>query len=567
MPYIRKSLFLAALILLLLHPITPALACSGGGNIPLQDRIEASDYVAKVRVVETDEVGRNVIVEVESYLSGEAGPSHLFIGGMPPSHVQRTLIDRAPSEECGGYKGAFDELHIGDTFYAVLAHTPLGKYYGVPEVLFNADFIQFPTPDSTVFVVFPDGEFDDSVTEPEFLDIVADITGSSPLPPLPDSPYPARSPLLITTQSGADYLLPLDGGEPLLITEQVLSDVILSGYMARTPWSMWGERLFPLLASCPDMDCFALHPLNTAFLPGEDRILLTWGREGELVGQQILVSPAAEAAAVWNGDTLNVYLLRTFIPFLHYRQPSDNPFPDVTEVPYLLGGINLDSAEDAPIGSAYAAWSPDARLLAYSDAQSLWLWDALGGESPRLLLPTEGGSIPYARYFSPGGRYLAVTAGDRAYNLDLISGGEHPDGQFSSDDRLLLALRPAETPGFYDLAIQQMTPPGEYVPFGEGVTVRQAEWLEDGWFLTVQCLEQELSTCRVLPMKVTGETHPDGKGGTLTYPGTSFVVEDGSIATLVNGDTITFNGTLLDLALDSPIARIRWMPTLFYHRR
>lgn len=550
------ALLLIPLLWVLAQPLAVVQACSGGGNTPLEARIAQADYVSKVRVIETDDVGQNAFVQVERYLVGGTGPQILFLSGDTPPGIQRGRIDKNPTDECGSY---IDDLKRGDIFYAILKRSADGTYHGIGEIPYYTDFFRFPSPDSQVNVYLK-GTASETLTEPQFVQAIAEISGETATDPKADSITPTEAPLVITTTSGADYLLPLDGRHLAPITEPLLQDVVLAGYMARSPNSMWGERLYNDLPLCPDIDCFVFHPLNTAFLPGDDRILLTWGWDdaSELTGQSLLVSPAADAAAIWNDDTLSVYLLHYAISYI---EPQELEY-----VPQLMGSVPLKTGNNIKADSHHAAWSSDSRQLAYSDADGLWLWDALGGGEPRLIIPAQADVIPYARYFSPHGRYLAVTAGDRLYNLDLVSGDELDDGFFSSDDRLLLALSPTQSVGFYNFSLQQFAPPDRYAPFVNGTTVRQAAWLDDGWFLMVQCAEPNTTPCHILPMNIDGSLLYDDTGNVLTYPGYSFDLAGNSYAAIVDAHTINFNGTVLDLSatLDGDIAMIRFLPSFFY---
>ncbi|MEO8610921.1 MAG: hypothetical protein ABI690_23695 [Chloroflexota bacterium] len=548
------ALLFIPLLWLLVQPMAVVQACSGGGNTPFEDRIKLADYVAKVRVIQTDDVGQNAFVQVERYLVGGPGPQILFLQGETASVIQRARIDRNFTGEC---LASFDDLNVGDVFYAILKRSANGTYHGISEIPFYIDFFRFPKADSQVSLYIK-GVANSMLNESQFVRLVGEISGQRSALPNLDSINPTEAPLVVTTISSADYLLPLDGRRFAPITEDLLEKVVLVGYMSRNPYIEYGGRLAHAISQCPDIDCIAFHPLNTAFLPGDDRILLNWSDTSQLTGQAVLLSPAADAAAVWNHDTLNIYLLRYAIPYI---EP-----PDLEQIPQLIGSVQLKTGNDTVADAHHAAWSPDSRQFAYSDAAGLWLWDALGGGEPRLLILAQTGFIPYARYFSPRGRYLAVTAGDRLYNLDLISGDELADGNFSSDDRLLLALTPTQSDGFYRVIIQQFAPPDQYSPLH--VIVHQAAWLTDGWFLTVQCDEPKLDSCDMLPMNIDDSLRYNDEGNVLTYPGYSFDLVGNSYAAIVDAHTINFNGTRLDLSatLDSDIATIRFLPSLFYRR-
>jgi hypothetical protein len=543
-------------ILLTIAQVSPVLACSGGGSIPLSDRVEAADYVVRATVIDADDFRQNVILHVEQYLKGGAGPEYLFLAGANPALIQRAYIDRNSSNDCIFGQ---ETLALGDNFYAILRQYTDGGYFQLGETAFGSDFYFFPTPESTVNV-YLQGMQSDTVSESQFVNLITELSGETSSLPLTDSVYPAHSPLIITTSTGTDYLLPLDGSEPVEITQEILESVVLERYMSHSPYSYWGERLYFALPDCPDIDCFtfAVSGLNTAFQPDDNRILLTWGWEAELQGQEILFSPQAETAAVWNGNNLNVYLLRYPLSWAEPYGLEDNP--------QLIGTVPLNIAEDVPIGANYAVWSPDARTFVYSDTDGLWAWDALASESPRLLIPTVDNIIPYARYFSPQGRYLAVTAGDEHYNLDLISGGEFPNGVFSSDDRLLLALTPSvDIPELYTFSVEQIAPSASYIPFIEGTFVREAVWINNREFAAVSCVpEQALDSCDFLITNINGGIQLRG-GEPLIYHGYSVVVQDEAFAAIVDRNTLLFNGTEINLTLDGDITSIRWLPSLFYH--
>jgi hypothetical protein len=69
-------------------------------------------------------------------------------------------------------------------------------------------------------------------------------------------------------------------------------------------------------------------------------------------------------------------------------------------------------------------------------------------------------------------------------------------------------------------------------------------------------------------MNIDGSLRYNDQGNVLTYDGYSFDLAGNSYAAIVDAYTINFNGTRLDLSasLDSDIAAIRFLPSLFYRR-
>ncbi|NJL54891.1 hypothetical protein HC928_06655 [bacterium] len=143
----------------------------------------------------------------------------------------------------------------------------------------------------------------------------------------------------------------------------------------------------------------------------------------------------------------------------------------------MVNSITAGNSIDYPI-----AWSPDGRLMAFSTDEGLWLWDALMADfPPQMLMPTET-TVPTARYFSPQGRYLAVTNGTRRYNLDMITNQELPDGYVSPDDRTLLIFDTAAD-GPTTLEIAYLAPGIRRFDYEAGVEFFEVAWINDVQFL------------------------------------------------------------------------------------
>lgn len=110
------------------------------------------------------------------------------------------------------------------------------------------------------------------------------------------------------------------------------------------------------------------------------------------------------------------------------------------------------------------------------------VWDALTiGQLPQLLIPTAE-SVPVVRYFSPRGRYVAVTAGSRHFNIDLVTRTEMPDGVVSPDDRVLLAhdMVSAEPSSLDVIYLAPGPRQFEYYP---EVNYRHVQWIDNEHFV------------------------------------------------------------------------------------
>src|SRR5690606_9250914 len=282
-------------------------------------------------------------------------------------------------------------------------------------------------------------------------------------------------------------------------------------------------------------------------------------------GQAFLFSATGEAIAIWNDNRLELYTLG-------WQKASQN-FREVV----LLNTVALAANGDTP--PYQASWTPDGRMIAFSDADGLWLLDVYDEQSkPSLLLPADGSVIPLALGFSPLGRYVQVDRGGERLTLDTVSGNVVPDGLVSPDERVLLAFDPqAEA---VDLALCFLAPVRACNESLFGTIVRtgpddsdvfnrltQVMWRTPTSYIYAACERDEPERC------VVDEVHSDHYGG---HWNSDFAWSEGymfdyfksgdSLAIVQADYTLLIDGSEYDLSvsLDSPIVRINWLPSLFY---
>jgi hypothetical protein len=233
-----------------------------------------------------------------------------------------------------------------------------------------------------------------------------------------------------------------------------------------------------------------------------------------------------------------------------------------------------------PFSPGAAAWTPDGRMLAYTDSHGLWLWDVFTeGVSRRLIVPrltNWDDPLPYARYFSAGGRYLAVQRGERRYTLDVVNLDEYPDGIVSPDERRLLAFDTRSSsfdPILYYLPLQGRARDVTNIWISD---IQQVEWDGNYYFLHANCykagfyyVSEVEREWRDTWCQVSSTTIDPIGGSQLKAEGFAFDYDPvtDSLATIIDKTRITLNGTEYDLApyLDSPIVDIQWLPPLFYY--
>ena len=475
-------------------------ACSGGAPLTVSGLLKYSDYAIEATVTETDDVGQNVILQVERYLSGGQGSQYLVLKGKDPIFVNYTLAGRSSGGDC---LGLYPSFRAGDRFYTFVSRNLDGSY-SLIFTLFNSPYYAFRELDSTVEVFLEGSQIegdDDSddyadrnmgkkVDETEFVAIIEEWSGESPVAPIPDSPYPLKAPVMISTNDDNQnlYMLPVDWKEPVPLTPEMLD-------LANHP--MWGFG-FSDAGRCDANGCMQISPdnLNIA-VQGGNEIRFTWGHTVE--GQDALFSNPSDTVAVWNQCDLAAFT--TGYPRLGQDWYELEQIASVTLTASDQGGC---------LSLHQGAWSPDGRILAFSDADGLWLWDVYSESIPERLITSED-TIPLARYFSPLGRYLAVSQGDTHYTIDVMTGLQFPDGVISPDDRILLKYDTASRSS--DLEICSLTPfhcqdargmyvetfnnLGERTRLYESQKISKVTWLDQSKFFALSCIPDEPDQCSI----------------------------------------------------------------------
>lgn len=545
--------------------ISPAFACSGGAPLTISSLLENSDYLVKAHPVEIDDAGQNYVLQVESYLAGGAGPEFLLYSQLDPLLVQYIYDGRSSGGDCLALRGSLD---FGDTIYAFLSRTPQG-YYRALSTFFEPQIHYGESGEVYVrdrHTLTPNVE-EITLTESEFADLISQETGDNPVPPLENEPYPRKAPLIITTTSGQGYFLPIDMLSPIEFTPEFLSELEennpLNAYGVREPYAYFSQ--------CQAGECvqFAPDGANIAIQNEDETITLI---DARVNGQASLFSSTSDAIAVWQECFLTVYSLG--IPRLGQAWSE----PEVVNV----ASLNFDIQARCTDYANLAAWSPDGRLLAFSDNAGLWLWDVFTfNEAPELLIATENETMPLARYFSPMGRYLAVMVQGENQTLDLVSGDFYPDGVISPDDRLLVNFDSvADT---FSAQICSFTPYScEILPAdmyyaildetdGEVAHMYSINqpvstfWLSDRELLFFACSREDEEICgyfRWLKSFVIGwYARLLSEGYAHDYD-----AANDSLAIVQDANTLYINGDIIDFSdvLDSEIVSVEWSYSLFY---
>ncbi len=560
---IRAGILSLIVLLLVAVPVSPVSACtSAPWNDLLPQLVKSSDVVVIGQYVQLDDANANGIFRVQIYLDG-SGSEYLVINASDLRGIENSLYVHR-NFPCGLFSPAY--LSTSGTSIYFLNRQEDGIY--------TVEYpLYFPDTDSTTTVF----NGDEALYAPNISGPIDQITsqiGHAPQPPNTDASYPRITPVLITTISGKHYLLPVDRVELIPIADEALVDLKQDQYDCSPP---------PCTAHSPNrQDKIYLRSAESDF-HSIGSLLPYW--EHNAIGERVAFSATSDTYALWDDDEIQLYPL-WYPAWGYYNYEGE-----------VINAIPASNSINYP-----AVWSPDGRTMAFSTDKGLWLWDALTiGYPPTLTVPTQS-QVPVARYFSPQGRYLALTEGEKRYNLDLVTRRELPDGYVSPDDRKLLVFDTAATiPTTLEIAFLA---PG----------IRQYEYYPEVKYLDVQWMDNEQFIASIIgssylvyeqgePIKDSAsgeiiegvydaiprvvdapfrdvviysalETSPQGVSGLRVPYGVDVIQMDsftfangpGMIEISEDGFHLSVDGYMvpLDTALSEPIQDAVWLPSAFY---
>lgn len=547
------------IILAIAIPTSSTYACSGGPP-PWEEwlprLIDDSDVIVVGNYDKLDDTETNGIFRVTSYLDGE-GSEYLLIRSDDIRRVEneRNVDRRYPPCLMN------TRVNTSSSYLYFLSRQNDGTY----TIKHSRNY---QSAHNTAWEV-PEGT--------KLAEAVSEITlavGHEPQLPDTKTAYPRTTPILITTTEGQHFLLPVDTTEAVPVAESELVDLRRDQHECSGPpctvYSPNGLDKVRLISTEQDP-------------PEEDRSLNYIAYSA--VGERIAFSSTSDTYVLWHEDQMKLYAL--WYPRIGY---PDDRFSDFIPSPEFITAIPAGSSIDYPI-----AWRPDGRMLAFSTDEGLWLWDALTIDyPPQLLVPTTS-DVPVARYFSPQGRYLAITDGDRHYNYDLVTQRELPDGYVSPDDRTLLVFdTAAEDPTTLEVAY--LAPGIRQSEFYPEVQYLDVAWIDDVYFYASIT---GFSFLRYKPVAY------ESASGEITYEAVPYVVEEpftdvvtyhssglhwiesevpyaideiqmqdfiyeagaGLIKVSADGYHLRIGRDLLSFktSLPAPIAEVVWLPSVFYY--
>lgn len=560
-------------ILLSAVSVSPVYACSGGPptwEVWLPQLVEQSDVIVIGHYVELDDTETNGILRVSAYLHGQ-GAEHLLIRSETLAHIENNRNVNRRYSRCT----SIAQLYTTGSYLYFLSHQGDGTY----SIRHRRYFEHTYTADAET-----EASIDRALLE--LIQQITAVTGQPPQTPDTGYAYPRTTPILITTTEGEHFLLPVDTVNLVPVAESELAD------LRRDQHECAG----------PPCTVFSPNGLNRVSLaeagqepPSDSISILTEGYvESSAVGERIAFSTTSDTYALWHGDQIELYAL--WYPHLGY---PDYLFADYVFTSEFLTAIPAGNSVEYPI-----AWSPDGRMLVFSTDEGLWLWDALTLDyPPQLLFPTTT-DVPVARYFSPQGRYLAITEGDRRYIYDFVTQRELPDGYVSPDDRILLVFDTAAD-GPTTLEVAYLAPGIRRSEFYPEVQYLDVAWIDDAYFAASITGISFLRLETIVTESASGEIFYEAvpyvveepfvdvvtyhASGIYTYdqqvpyliqdvqmrgftykagPGLIKISDDGYHLRL-NNHPLQVIGTLLSLEslLSAPIEDVVWLPSAFYYVR
>lgn len=565
-------------MLLLFTQQNNVYACSGG-SANLRQLAEYAEVIVHGHMVQTDEIGQNGVLQVESYLKGEAGLEFILLGLYPPPMYDE--FNERPTS--GGCFHGVPPLQYGDEIIIFLNRNADGSYALASRGIGNPAYYPFPEPDSVIAVQHvasiplpektPDPNLDPRLnrvyttdvdyvplglqtgetvmaegviylTRPSFAALISTTVGKEAVSPLLDMPYPTVAPLLAHTSDGKTYLVPVDGADPYEVTlddlRTIRRDKLRCTTVGCTAWSPNGIDH----ATIETHENSTKHYLNVTYNHTVD-------------GSAIVFSVANDAAAVWVEQDNGSIQLQIYTLTYHRLRWQDSPF-------VLLTRFELQAdAVSRWLGSG--AWSPEGRFFAFSDDRGVWLWDVFTPDAQPQALLDEALNVTE---FSPRGRFLSLRQDTNIdtdvempeFHLDLITKERLPAGAISPDDRVLIPLNG-------EPQLMYLTPNRVRQMWNITESIRDAQWLDEQAYV--------VSTCRNANYRrscdITGDASVGFGYG--KYNGYIFDVEPASGSLVVvnyKSQIVTFSALhrrQIETRFPASIERIEWLPSLFYSRR
>jgi hypothetical protein len=200
--------------------VSPALACSGGTSYSPKELLTLSskeigvDTVIQGRIIETDFYHQNSIVQVQRYFKGGPGPQYVLLEQVHPVDFAGLQVGQRGGGDCIEEGERFE---LGETIFAFAHRYGYGSY-GIPHTP-SINRYRFSVSQNVV-------EFEikgrlHKFTVQSFGEYLIQVSGIRPTQPAKDrTSYPLKSPLLIATSKGSQYIVPVDWTKPVKLSTE-----------------------------------------------------------------------------------------------------------------------------------------------------------------------------------------------------------------------------------------------------------------------------------------------------------------------------------------------------------
>jgi len=481
------------------------LACSGIGAMPAE-MIDNADFIVRGSIYSVDDSGKNGLMEVYQYLKGQ-GDQFIVLSAYSPRQIIRDQTYLRSGCNWTRVMPEYTEIILFLTKNIDGSYRPIAYYTNSQRIRWS---VYVPT-----FV--------------ESLNELSDaIIGYLQTPPnhFMGNGYNflLSAPLLITTDSSSQYLLPVDNGYPILLDEDQTDFISIEQ------------------SACWQSYCIAISSADTIEInDGEITFGQGFYNQQTISANAFSLSPNPPFIAIWRENQIQIFRMHSTL--------EDNIITSINATPLYSDTIIANSA----------AWSPDGQFLVFSDDRGIMLWDIFTeGEEPYVIYET---NIKTIQGFSPLGRFLVIGDKENGVSIDLISGDTYSIGIFSPTENYLLSYN-NEILQFIPQRLEDMSE--IYPPF------QKIGWISENIWISLACEDKNVrQSCSIIQQNTRSNEakQTQGYGFDIQNHLLAIILEEYQIRIEFGNQFLdTFqNNYDLSSYLDSPIASIEWLPSLFYY--
>lgn len=405
----RSLLIVTIVCFTLLSFGSSVYACSGFEHTSIED-ISRYDLLVAATVIDVDDRGINAILKVERYFKGR-GDEYLAVMRHPPALHYAGKVRRYETG-ClySGISG--HQWQIGSYGFFPLSASTNGTYAdddnydGISAHYIPQDgFVEFYSDNA--------GEYGDYVVSSvdDFEELLLQMSGLDQTTEPESNPYPLMRFLHITTESGQTYRLNPDRSVTWLDPAEYPIDISNDGshVMFRLENDELGFQYLDLIKK----------PFKWSY----GRVHAVPGLYGEF-------SPDSDFVAVQEKERITIYLMMSI-------SGSEGPGFGRSMAMQQVASFNatwIASQQKAPI-----VWSANSRVLAFQDANGIWIWDLIGKMEPRLVVPCaqSHGLLD----LSMTGRFLRCACEEYWILVDLQTGENWENTLISPDESRLIHIQ------------------------------------------------------------------------------------------------------------------------------